>query len=387
MSRDKGFQWTAALVLFGVLFLGVSDTQLVAPLLPLIAHDLKITPGRAGLIVTSYSLAAALFALLIGPISDRVGRKKILTLGLVLFATASLLAWYVSSFKTLLIVRMLTGLSAGTLSTGSLSYAADHYPYKQRGRAMGVLSMAYFAAFVVGVPVGAVVAARWGWHVVFAGLAGTAVLIFTLLIVFLPNDPRRSTSPYSLHSLAGHFFKPDRLSGMIAAFLTSGGIVGFMTYVGAWLKDEHGIGIARIGILFMASGVAAVAASPVAGWLSDRAGKRAVIVWANFALAAMFVVIARLDWGFTLIAAIAVLSIAASARQAPLHALTTELVGPEIRGEYIAVRNAASQLGIAAIASASAYAFDSGGFKEVAYLAAFVTVLIPFSCVGLKEPH
>ena len=62
--------------------------------------------------------------------------------------------------------------------------------------------------------------------------------------------------------------------------------------------------------------------------------------------------------GTWLVVGIAALSIAASARQAPLHALTTEIVGPEVRGEYIAVRNAASQIGIAAVATVSAYAFD-----------------------------
>src|SRR5207249_1021831 len=76
VSAEKHFQWTVALILFGVLFLGVSDTQLVAPLLPLIASDLAVTPGHAGIIVTTYSLAAAAFALFVGPVSDRVGRKK-----------------------------------------------------------------------------------------------------------------------------------------------------------------------------------------------------------------------------------------------------------------------------------------------------------------------
>ena len=62
MSDEKTFKWTVALILFGVLFLGVSDTQLVAPLLPLIAQDLRTTSGHAGIIVTTYSLAAAAFA-------------------------------------------------------------------------------------------------------------------------------------------------------------------------------------------------------------------------------------------------------------------------------------------------------------------------------------
>jgi len=251
---------------------------------------------------------------------------------------------------------------------------------------MGILSMAYFAAFVIGIPAGAVVARRFGWHFVFAGFAVLGVAVLGSIVVFLPQDATQSRSPYSLHSLRQHFFKPDRLAGMVAAFLTSGGIVGFLTYVGAWLATEHGIGIDRIAVLFMASGIAAVAASPVAGWFSDHAGKRTVIVWSNLLLAVLFVVVARLDWGAVLIVGIAGLSIAASARQAPLHALTTELVGPEIRGEYIAIRNAASQLGIATVAAISATAFDLGGFAAVSYLAAFATLLVPVACIWLNEP-
>src|SRR5262245_35277737 len=164
VSGKKGFHWSVALILFGVLFLGVSDTQLVAPLLPLIAQDLNTTAGHAGIIVTTYSLAAAAFALVAGPLSDRIGRKKVLVSGLFLFAIASFSTYHVSTLNALVILRAATGLSAGTLSTCALSYAGDHYPYEQRGRAMGILSMGYFVAFVIGVPLGAFAASRLGWH-------------------------------------------------------------------------------------------------------------------------------------------------------------------------------------------------------------------------------
>src|SRR5207253_7713129 len=70
VSGEKRFQWTVALVLFGVLFFGVSARQLVGPLLPLIAKDLGTTPGQAVSTVTTYSLASAAFALVVGPPSD-----------------------------------------------------------------------------------------------------------------------------------------------------------------------------------------------------------------------------------------------------------------------------------------------------------------------------
>ena len=386
MSGERSFQWTVALILFGVLFLGVSDTQLVAPLLPLIATDLGTTPGHAGIIVTTYSLAAAAFALFVGPLSDRVGRKKILIFGLALFTIASFLTYHVSTFNALVILRALTGLAAGTLSTSALSFAGDYYPYEQRGRAMGILSMGYFVAFVIGVPAGALAASRLGWQWVFACLSAGAGIMFVIALVSLPSQAIHGQTGAHTGGFINHFRKGDRLAGMVAAFLTSGGIVGFLTYVGAWLKTTYDIGVDKIGLLFMVSGAAAVVASPVSGWLSDHAGKRNVIIWSNIFLAFLFVIVARAGLGLWLVAGIAMLSIAASARQAPLHALTTEIVVPEIRGEYIAMRNASSQLGIATIATVSASAFDMAGFSAVALIAAFATLLIPICCIWLKEP-
>jgi len=385
VSGEKSFQWTVALILFGVLFLGVSDTQLVAPLLPLIAQDLGTTPGHAGIIVSTYSLAAAAFALFVGPLSDRVGRKKVLASGLTLFTIASFLTYHVSSFGALVIVRAMTGLAAGTLSTCALSFAGDYYPYEQRGRAMGILSMGYFVAFVIGVPAGALAASRLGWHWVFGGLSAGAAIMLVIALLRLPADVRhdRTSKP---SRLTHHFLKTDRLAGMVAAFLTSGGIVGFLTYIGAWLRTSYAMEVEKIGLLFMVSGLAAVVASPLSGWLADHAGKRSVIIWSNVLLAALFLLVARAGDGTAMVLGIAGLSIAASARQAPLHALTTEIVGPEVRGEYIAVRNAASQLGIAAVATISASAFDSGGFSAVSWIAAVATLLIPACCIWLREP-
>ncbi len=384
-GSDGPFKWRAALVLFGILFVGVSDTQLIPPLLPLIAPDVGTTAGRAGTIVTMYALAAAAFALLAGTMSDRFGRKRLILLALGVFSTAALLTFQASYFSTLLVTRMLTGLAAGALSTLGLSYAADLYPYRHRGKAMGIISMAYFLAFVIGIPAGSLIAARFGWRWVFMGLAGASIVMLVLAFFFLPDDRRGSPSTPST-SIFNHFRNRQGVAGIVAAFLTSGGLVGFLTYVGAWLSASEGIGIERIYPLFMAAGIAATAASPVSGWLSDRIGKKRIIVWANVGLALMFLVVSEMSWGVALFVGVVLLSITASARQAPLHALTTELVSSDMRGSYVAVRNAASQLGIAAIAAASALAFDRVGFAAVAWIAAGATILIPPVCRWIAEP-
>jgi predicted MFS family arabinose efflux permease len=383
-DSNGNFQWKAAAILFGILFLGVTDTALIPPLLPSIAQDLNTSPGRAGTVVTVYALAAAAFALLLGMASDRIGRKRLMCLALMVFAAASLITYQSSYFSTLLAARLLTGLSAGTLSTLAFSYAGDHYPYAQRGKAMGIISMAYFLVFVISIPAGTFVAARFDWRWVFLGLAVAGALMSLVVALLLPPDKRQS-GPVLASSVLAHFRFRDRVAGMAAAFLTSGALVGFLTYVGVWLSGE-GIGIERIGLLFMVAGVAATAAAPVSGWLADRAGKRVMILAANLVLAPLFIVVSNLGWGWFLFLAVGVLSVTAAARQAPLHALTTELVGSEVRGSYMAVRNAASQLGIAFATTISAAAFDQSGFSSVAWIAAIMTILILPACIWLKEP-
>lgn len=250
---------------------------------------------------------------------------------------------------------------------------------------MGVLSMSYFLAFVVSAPASALIAPRWGWQSVFGSLAILGILLLVVTAWKLPPNPRPAHKSPMLPSFHEHFGRPDRVAGMAAAFLTSGGLVGYLTYVGAWLITEQGITLDSIALIFMISGVAAVGAAPLSGWLSDHAGKRNVIIWANVLLAPVFLIVARLDWGWLLWAGIALLGVAASARQGPLHALTTEIVGAEIRGEYTALRNAASQIGIATAAALSAYIFDRSGFAGVSIVAAVLTALIPVSCIWLRE--
>lgn len=382
---DNRFQWNLALVLFGTLFVAVADTQLIPPLLPFIAMELGISAGKAGTIVTVYALAAAAFALLAGTLSDSIGRKHLVCIALGLFSTASLLTYLAPYFSILLWSRAFTGLAAGGISILSLSSAADLYSYKHRGKAMGIMSAAYFLAFVVAMPVGIYVSARLGWRWVFLSLGLLGIVMLFTSALALPSD-KHYGKKISMKPLLAHCLIKDRLAGIVISFLTSGALVGFLTYVGVWLYSNHKVGIEEIGLLFMTAGVAGTVAAPLSGWLSDHIGKKKMIIGANSLLAIMFIAVANIDWGWMLFVAIALLSISAAARQGPLHALTSQLVKPDERGSYLAVRNAASQLGIATLVTLSASAFDSIGFASVAWIAALTTTIIPIVCLFIAEP-
>ena len=384
MTDARPSQWTAAVVLFGILFLGVSDTQLIGPLLPSITRDLNLSTAWASALVTGYAISAALFALLLGTASDRYGRKSLLCLALAGFAIASLVTFQSSYLITLLIARMLTGVSAGTLSTLALSTTADVYPYQRRGRAMGIVSMGYFLAFIISIPVASLVTGQLGWRWVFLVLALASAAMLIITIQLLPSDRRHAFGRRYL-GFSRHFLVRDRAAGIAAAFLTSGGLFGFITYVGLWLADL-GIRDTLIFYPYMVAGVLATGGSLVSGGLSDRVGKKKVVIGANLILAPLFLVVSGSGWNWGLFVWIGALGFASGARQGPLHALTTELVPTEERGSYVAVRNAASQLGIACTVVLAAIAFDHSGFAGVGWISALLTLLIVPACLMVAEP-
>src|SRR5512139_1724342 len=153
--------------LFLVLFIGVADNQILSPLLPAIRAQFARSSSEMGYLFSGYSFCAGLSVLLWGPLSDAFGRKPGLLCGLFVFALGSILSFVSAGFPMLLAGRIITGMGASMLSLNAISYAADFFPYSTRGWAMGSILSSYFAALILGVPLGAWLGERLGWNMVF----------------------------------------------------------------------------------------------------------------------------------------------------------------------------------------------------------------------------
>lgn len=173
--------------LFLILFIGVADNQIIAPLLPAIAAFLDVSVSATGLLVVVYSLAAAGTALVAGSWSDRSGRNVFLRVALLVFSLSALATSYAEDLKWLLLCRTLTGMAAGVLSACAIAYAGDYFAYRIRGKALGYISMANSAAMVVAVPVAAYVADSLGWQKNFLGLAVGGLVVSGLNVVSMPR--------------------------------------------------------------------------------------------------------------------------------------------------------------------------------------------------------
>ncbi len=366
--------------LFLLLFIGIADNQIIAALLPSLVNTFGITVGTAGLIITTYSIAAALAAFLSGALSDHFGRRHFLIAGILLFSLASWLTSRSPTLPLLLSARALTGLAAGTISTCAIAFAGDWFPYSIRGRAVGMISTAYFAAPVVGVPIAAQIADRLGWRQAFVVVSIGAALVAGISLL-LPEDAHNpEPSGERLRTTARAFSailrRRDAVAALVIGFLVSGGLVGFIAFIGQWLHSHFNVPTRTIGWVFALSGLVAVASAPLGGMLSDKFGKRSVSIASNILLAGAVIIVPFFSWGVWLLVVFSLASLAAAFRQGPLTALMTEMVPPAQRGSFIALRNIASQMGIAVAATAGGILYQWHGYAAVTTMCALMTALV-----------
>jgi MFS transporter, DHA1 family, inner membrane transport protein len=366
--------------LFLLLFLGQADNQMIAALLPVLGNSLHVPVEVAGLLVFVYSIAAAAASFVSGALSDHYGRRTFLIGAVAAFVFFSGICSQTHSFVQLLIARALTGLAAGTISTCSIAFAGDWFRYEVRGKAIGLVSSAYFAAPILAMPLAGQIADHFGWRRVFLFFALLAFVV-TCFSFRLPEE-RRNSVPASgkvratLHAFRSFIGRKDILAALCIAFLVSAGLVGFITYIGQWLHDRFLIATGEITLVFMVGGLASLAGAPLGGILSDRWGKRAVSIASNVCLALAVGLVPFLRWGVWLLVAFAATGLAAAFRQGPLTALMTEMVRQAQRGTFIALRNIFSQLGIGAVALLGGVLYQRSGYMAVTTLCACMTASV-----------
>ena len=380
-------------ILFLIFFLGSSDNQMISPLLPLIAGEFGLKEGEVGQVIgPAYALAAAAAALLIGPISDRYGRRRFLLYASILFGLSLAAIGLIADLRVLAGVRLLTGLAAGTFSTCSIAYVADYFPYKRRGVAMSIVQAGQFLALAAGVQIANNIAQWKGWRASFVFFGMLSLAAFMAVFVLLPEDKHEMTQDPSaivarrFHNIRMLFDNRERIASIVAAFFVSGGFVGFFFYLGSWLKQALHFTTREFDIVFLAIGVALLIGVVIAGPVSDKVGKRSVSILSTIVLAVLLLTIPTLGRGVFLFVSLMTAALAFAFRQGPLQALATELVPRRSRGTLVAARNTASQIGIAIATLACGQLYDRMGYQAVGLFSGIVSLGAALCIFIMKEP-
>ncbi len=144
------------------------DIAVVNTALPRIAHSLHSGLSGVEWVIDAYTLALASVVLIVGSLADRLGRRLIFTIGMVLFTTSSLACALAGSIELLNAARAVQGIGGAMLFASSLAVLADAFPTAQeRATAFAFYGGTIGAAFAIGPLVGGALTGGFGWPAVF----------------------------------------------------------------------------------------------------------------------------------------------------------------------------------------------------------------------------
>ncbi len=289
-----------------------------SPVLPRFAQDLGATPEAIGLIVAASTITGIIIKLPAGALSDVLGRKRMMLLGCLFFAVPPFLYPLVQSPGALLALRFLHGFATAIFSPVAAAYVAD-LSQRGRGEKLGWFAAAGDLGSTVGPLLGGLLlffTASYARTYLGVGVLGTLPL---LMVLRMPADEEPRPSGSTLGARSRHFWSGIRevLSShavVIASMLEASMYVGYGAFLGFFPLYARGIGLndAQIALVMGVQLTTTMIAKPLSGRLSDRLGRKPMILAGLFLCAASLPVIPALSslWLLFLVSALFGLGVA-----------------------------------------------------------------------------
>ena len=315
--------WTLVLITIAT-FMLLLDITVVNVALPDIQRELGASLSSLQWVVDAYSLMLAACLLTAGSLGDRLGRRRVFTLGFAIFTGASFLCGIAGDPTLLNLARGLQGIGGAAMFATSLALIGQEFHGKDRATAFGVWGAAIGGAVAIGPLVGGLITEHLGWEWIFfvnvpigivaialteaklanvaaqdperidlPGLAAFSLGLFLLIFGLIRGNPDGWGSPTIVASLGGAvamllafvaiearsanpmldltLFRKPAFNGVSAvAFGLSGGMFAMFLYLTIYLQGVQGFSPLETGLRFLPLTFLSFVASPIAGSLSHK---------------------------------------------------------------------------------------------------------------------
>ncbi len=270
------------ITLFMAVFVTATGAGLVAPLLPVYAHELGAGGLQIGLIFGAFSLTRTLFVPYFGKRSDRKAKKPLLTAGLFIYFMVSFLFMISRSVEMLIVLRLGQGFASAMILPVAQAYIGEITPAHKEGRIMGLFNVSLYAGLSAGPFMGGLVKDWFSIQASFLGMGGLTFLGFVLCLMFLPAE-----------AVAGKYGAPEsrrpvpymKLLKIPSVFSLFAFRVCFTTCIGiTWAflpllaNTRLALSSSAIGIVVMINVLIAGILQVPMGYLADRFGKKTLTI-------------------------------------------------------------------------------------------------------------
>jgi MFS family permease len=237
-------------VLITINILNFYDRQVAGAVVEPVRKEFALSDTQIGWINTAFTVLYGLVGLPLGHLADRVSRKKLLAVGVVIWAALTAYAKWVFSYPMLVVARLGVGVGEATCAPTATSWIGDLFPPNRRSKPL--------ALFMLGVPVGGAlslflsgpIAQRFGWRAAMIMAAAPALVLVPVLLSL--KEPERGASEHHVSQRAGSLWQVLRIPTFLWIAI-SGALVNFNlyaigTFLPAFFSRIHHMNVARAGI-------------------------------------------------------------------------------------------------------------------------------------------
>ena len=303
--------WMCVLVAVNQLGFGA-----MVPVLPLYAQSFGVPASAIGLAIGIYGLARFFIAIPAGQMSDRLGRRPTLAIGGLISAIGNLWCAWATGYPELIAARFVAGAGAGLIVTTGQVVLADISTPARRGRVIAIHQAVFLFAVGIGPFPGGLLAEKYGLAAPFLayGVLALVASVIAWLGVSETRDlgrgaPRRGDAPRPPFAVQIRQLGRQRGFVLVSLIALTNAIVrtgGLFAIIPLLATQRLGLSVARIGLAMMLGSVAGLIAAYPAGWLTDRLGRKAVIVPATILTgASMLLFCFGMSWGWFVAACVA----------------------------------------------------------------------------------
>jgi MFS transporter, DHA1 family, inner membrane transport protein len=338
-------------------FTHILDFMIMMPLGNKLMPHFGISPQQFSVAVSAYGVSAFVSGIAGSFFVDRFDRKKVLLFGYAGFIIGTFCCGIAWSYPLLLAARIVAGLFGGLISAQVLSIVADTFSYERRGRAMGTIFAAFSIASILGVPGSLMLADAFDWHTPFFAIAGMGVLVFVLVMRYLPVMTKHlhpgAAKPATLEVFREIFKSPmQRLALLFNGMLILGHFL-IIPFMNPYMQHNVGFTELQRSLIYMVGGVCSFFAAPLAGKLADKRGKYPVfVVCALASLLPVFLItnMPQVKYYYVLMVT-GFWFMMSTGRGIPVQAMVSNVVNPEHRGSFMSINSSMQQLfmGIASL--------------------------------------
>jgi DHA1 family tetracycline resistance protein-like MFS transporter len=341
--------------LFLIVFVDLVGFGVIIPLLPFYGEHFQASPATVGLLMATYSLAQFVSAPLLGRLSDRVGRKPVLSVSLAGAAASYLLLAFASELWMLFVARAIGGLMAGNIST-AFAYVADVTTPANRAKGMGLIGAAFGLGFIFGPAIGGVLAGNDPASADFQSPALAAFALSALALILCLTVLKESLTPEvrARHGasrasrwqwLRQALADPGVRLILAMSFLATFVFAGMETTFAMWSRRQFGWGPEQNGYLFAFVGLlTALIQGGLVGRLSRAFGERKLVGIGSALLALGMLLIAFSTSLWMLLVAMAAVAAGFSMVTPALNSLLSLQTGAGAQGGMMGLARSATTM-------------------------------------------